>query len=60
MTGRPFFSYLLPGGWQLKLSEIVLPVGISFYTFHTVSYIVDAWRGTIKPTRNIFEFVASS
>jgi alginate O-acetyltransferase complex protein AlgI len=31
-------------------------VGISFYTFHTITYIVDGYRGTIKPTRNLFEF----
>jgi alginate O-acetyltransferase complex protein AlgI len=49
---------LLPTGDRLKLAEIILPVGISFYTFHTISYIVDAYRGTIKPTRNIFEFAA--
>lgn len=36
--------------------DIVLPVGISFYTFHTITYIVDAYRGVITPTRNIFEF----
>ena len=48
----------LPGGHGLDLNEIVLPVGISFYTFHTISYIVDAWRGTIRPTRNLFEFAA--
>ena len=48
----------LPSGEQLKFSDIILPVGISFYTFHTISYIVDVWRGTIKPTRNIFEFAA--
>ena len=36
--------------------EIILPVGISFYTFHTITYIVDAYRGTIVPTRNLFEF----
>jgi alginate O-acetyltransferase complex protein AlgI len=36
--------------------SIVLPVGISFYTFHTISYIVDSYRNTIKPTRNFFEF----
>jgi alginate O-acetyltransferase complex protein AlgI len=34
----------------------LLPVGISFYTFHTISYIVDSYRGTIKPTTNILEF----
>src|SRR5438132_10402640 len=36
--------------------EIILPVGISFYTFHTITYIVDAYRRTITPTRNFFEF----
>lgn len=45
-------------GWSFNLGklDIVLPVGISFYTFHTVTYIVDAYRGAITPTRNFFEF----
>jgi alginate O-acetyltransferase complex protein AlgI len=38
--------------------EIVLPVGISFYTFHTITYIVDGYNGTIKPTGNLWEFAA--
>jgi alginate O-acetyltransferase complex protein AlgI len=38
--------------------NIILPIGISFYTFHTISYIVDSYRGTIRPTRNFFEFSA--
>src|SRR6476620_4714971 len=38
--------------------NIILPVGISFYTFHTITYIVDSYRGVIKPTRNLFEFSA--
>src|SRR5262249_31962400 len=38
--------------------DIVLPVGISFYTFHTITYIVDSYRGVIRPTRNLFEFSA--
>jgi alginate O-acetyltransferase complex protein AlgI len=38
--------------------NIVLPIGISFYTFHTITYIVDSYRGSIKPTRNVFEFSA--
>jgi alginate O-acetyltransferase complex protein AlgI len=47
-------------GWQLPIPsmDIILPVGISFYTFHTITYIVDCYRGTIKPTRNVFEFAA--
>ena len=36
--------------------DIILPIGISFYTFHTISYIVDSYRGVITPTRNFFEF----
>lgn len=38
--------------------NIILPVGISFYTFHTITYIVDSYRGVIRPTRNFFEFSA--
>ena len=38
--------------------NIILPIGISFYTFHTISYIVDSYRGTIKPTRSFPEFAA--
>ncbi len=38
--------------------NIILPIGISFYTFHTISYIVDSYRGVIRPTRNLFEFSA--
>lgn len=36
--------------------HVILPVGISFYTFHTMSYMIDAYRGVIRPTRNFFEF----
>lgn len=48
-------------GWfafsaRLPTLDIVLPAGVSFYTFHTISYIVDSYRGTIKPTRNLLEF----
>jgi D-alanyl-lipoteichoic acid acyltransferase DltB (MBOAT superfamily) len=36
--------------------QIVLPVGISFYTFQTMSYSFDIYRGRIKPTRNLLNF----
>jgi alginate O-acetyltransferase complex protein AlgI len=36
--------------------DIVLPIGISFYTFHTITYIVDSYRRVVTPTRNFFEF----
>src|SRR2546428_8819527 len=41
---------------HLSGPEIVLPVGISFYTFHTITYIVDAYRRAITPTRDLLEF----
>jgi len=36
--------------------EIVLPVGISFYTFQTLSYTIDVYRGKINPTHKLIEF----
>ncbi len=41
---------------DLVAPAIVLPIGISFYTFHTITYIVDSYRRTITPTRDFFEF----
>ena len=35
---------------------IILPVGISFYTFHGLSYIIDVYKGRIKPERNIIDY----
>jgi alginate O-acetyltransferase complex protein AlgI len=42
--------------WSLPAIKVILPVGISFYTFHTITYIVDSYRRLITPTRNVFEF----
>lgn len=36
--------------------HVILPVGISFYTFQTMSYTIDVYRGKIAPTRNLAEF----
>lgn len=36
--------------------EIVLPVGISFYTFQTMSYTIDIYRGKLKPITNFVDF----
>ncbi len=36
--------------------SIILPLGISFYTFQTISYSVDVYRGFIKPEKNFFLF----
>ena len=36
--------------------RIFLPVGISFYTFQTLSYTIDVYRGKLKPRNNFFDF----
>ena len=38
--------------------KVILPVGISFYTFQTLSYSIDIYRGTLKPTRSLVNFAA--
>jgi D-alanyl-lipoteichoic acid acyltransferase DltB (MBOAT superfamily) len=46
---------------SLQTLEIILPVGISFYTFQTLSYTVDIYNRKLEPTKNIlafFSFVA--
>ena len=37
--------------------DIVLPVGISFYTFQSVSYIIDVYKGRVAPTRTWLEYL---
>jgi D-alanyl-lipoteichoic acid acyltransferase DltB (MBOAT superfamily) len=37
--------------------DIFLPVGISFYTFQTISYVVDVYRGKIKPTDSFLQYL---
>ena len=39
------------------LLDIVLPIGISFYTFHTISYILDVASGKVRATHNLFEYL---
>ncbi len=45
-------------GKELEIGtlKIILPVGISFYTFQTMSYTIDVYRQKLKPTRNIIDF----
>lgn len=48
------FNYELPR----RTLQIILPVGISFYTFQTLSYSIDIYRGKVKHTRDIVSFLA--
>lgn len=47
-------------GWQVDplTLQIVLPVGISFYTFQTMSYTIDVYRKDLEPTLNLWAFGA--
>lgn len=36
--------------------DIFLPVGVSFFTFQSLSYTLDIYRGTLKPVKNIFDY----
>jgi len=36
--------------------NIILPIGISFYTFQTMSYSIDLYRGNIQPSKNLLDF----
>lgn len=40
-------------GLEIKAQEIILPVGISFFTFQILSYIIDLYRGCYKAQKNI-------
>lgn len=42
----------------LSTLNIILPVGISFYTFQTLSYTIDVYRKKIEPTSNLIQFAA--
>ena len=44
---------LHPNFWTL---QVILPVGISFYTFHGLSYVIDIYKKRIEPERNIITY----
>jgi D-alanyl-lipoteichoic acid acyltransferase DltB (MBOAT superfamily) len=45
-------------GWRLDFVtlRVLLPIGISFYTFMTMSYVIDVYRREIAPTRSLLDF----
>lgn len=54
-------DFLLVFGYQASIPTLswVLPVGISFYTFQSLSYTIDVYRGDMKPRKGLVEFVAA-
>lgn len=47
---------LIPSFSQITIPEITLPIGISFYTFQTMSYTIDVYRGNCRAQRNYITF----
>ena len=64
LTGYDFrvfdvFSWVgnrITGDNRFSVDNILLPVGISFYIFQAISYVMDVYRKRIEPVRNIFDF----
>ena len=48
-------GYQIKSVWTLN---IILPVGISFYTFQTMSYTIDIYRKKLKPTKDFISFAS--
>ncbi len=44
-------------GFELPFTEIILPVGISFFTFHGISYLVDVYRGDVGVCKRLTDIV---
>ena len=51
-------SFGLPIQSDWVTANIILPVGISFYTFQTLSYTIDVYRRQLKPTEDLISFLA--
>lgn len=52
------FAQLFHLSTEGLLLKVILPVGISFYTFQALSYSIDVYRGKIEPTKDIVAFFA--
>ncbi|OFX44969.1 MAG: sugar acetyltransferase [Bacteroidetes bacterium GWA2_30_7] len=44
------------GGGEIHWTKLVLPIGISFYTFETITYVVDVYRRIHKPLKNFWDY----
>ena len=51
-------AHWLGSPWKPPALDIVLPLGISFYTFETISYGIDVYRGELQPKRNFFQYLS--
>ena len=49
-------SLLGLGESYFRVLQVTLPIGISFYTFQTMSYTIDVWRGDAPPVKDLRTF----
>lgn len=50
------FANQLKGDQTFNVTDILLPLGISFFTFKIISYLVDIYRRDLDPAKNIFDY----
>jgi len=43
-------------GTEISWIKVVLPIGISFYTFESLTYVIDVYRGVHKPLKNVWHY----
>ena len=56
-----FFDLLYGFGYEIKSKwtlNIILPLGISFYTFQTMSYVIDVYKKKLEPTKDFISFAS--
>ena len=56
-SGFLVMNFNLLTGLSIPVPRLTLPIGISFYTFQTISYVVDVYRGKTKAQRNYFNYL---
>jgi D-alanyl-lipoteichoic acid acyltransferase DltB (MBOAT superfamily) len=49
-------SATLGSGFHITPIDLLLPVGISFYTFQSLSYTIDVYRGVLPPRKNLLDY----
>ena len=50
------FGLLIDANVEFPLLNLALPIGISFYTFQSLSYIIDIYRGSLQPSKTLKEY----
>ena len=56
ITQLNFLGQTFDLGTDIPLLYIALPIGISFYTFHSIGYVVDVYRGKIQPCKSLRDY----